>query len=245
MTESLLTSSSAAVPATDTPPIPQKFLDPETGAPDVAKLARSYLELERKLSTMIAVPGDDADEAATTAFRRALGIPETPDAYDINVGSDLLDIDPDVNGRMHAAHFTPRQAQLVYDLAAERMLPAIADMASEFEAQKQRERLVAHFGGDGAWREIARQMNAWGTAHLPRDVFEALASTSDGVLALHTMMQSGAPPRLAGSGTAVASLTEEDLAKMMRDPRYWKHKDPAFMAEVSEGFRRLYPGESS
>lgn len=242
MTESLLTE--IVDTQTDAPQIPQKFLDPQTGVPDVAKLVRSYLELERKLSTMIAVPGDDADEAATSAFRRALGIPDTPDAYDIKVGTDLLDIDPDVNGRMHAAHFTPRQAQLVYDMATERMLPAITDMASEFEAQKQRERLVAHFGGDTAWREIARQLNAWGTAHLPRDVFEALASTSDGVLALHTMMQSGSPPRLAGGGTAVASLTEEDLAKMMRDPRYWKHKDPAFMAEVSEGFRRLYPGEN-
>ncbi len=243
MTESLLTtpSDTPAAPSSDTVQIPQKFLDPQTGAPDVAKLARSYLELERKLSTMVRVPRDDADETETAAFRRALGIPDTPDAYEINLSTDFLDIDPDVNGRLHAAHFTPRQAQLVYDLAGERMLPAITDLASEFEAQKQRERLIAHFGGDTAWREIARQLNAWGTAHLPRDVFDALASTSDGVLALHAMMQSGSPPRLGGGGTAVASLTEEDLTKMMRDPRYWKHKDPAFVAEVSEGFRRLYP----
>lgn len=239
MTESLLTAD--APDPSDKPQIPQKFLDPETGAPDVAKLTRSYLELERKLSTMVRVPQDDADEIETAAFRRALGIPDTPDAYEINLSTDLLDVDPDVNGRLHAAHFTPRQAQLVYDLAGERMLPAITELASEFEAQKQRERLIAHFGGDAAWREIARQLNAWGAAQLPRDVFEALASTSDGVLALYTMMQNGSPPRLAGGGTA-AGLTEDDLAKMMRDPRYWKHKDPAFVAEVSEGFRRLYPG---
>lgn len=242
MTESLLTSQTPDSPASDTPQIPQKFLDPQTGAPDVAKLVRSYLELERKLSTMVRVPRDGADETETAAFRRALGVPDTPDEYEINVNTDFLDIDPVVNGRLHAAHFTPRQVQLVYDLAAERMLPAIADMASEFEARKQRERLVAHFGGDAAWREIARQLNAWGATQLPRDVFEALASTSDGVLALYTMMQNGSPPRLAGGGTAVAGLTEDDLAKMMRDPRYWKHKDPAFVAEVSEGFRRLYPG---
>ena len=58
---------------------------------------------------MVRVPRDDADETETAAFRRALGIPDTPDAYEINLSTDFLDIDPDVNGRLHAAHFTPRQ----------------------------------------------------------------------------------------------------------------------------------------
>lgn len=65
MTESLLTETVNT--QTDAPQIPQKFLDPQTGVPDVAKLVRSYLELERKLSTMIAVPGDDADEVTAAA----------------------------------------------------------------------------------------------------------------------------------------------------------------------------------
>jgi hypothetical protein len=28
---------------------------------------------------------------------------------------------------------------------------------------------------------------------------------------------------------------------MMRDPRYWRDRDPAFIAQVTEGFKRLYP----
>ena len=71
MTESLLTSQTPDSPASDTPQIPQKFLDPQTGAPDVAKLVRSYLELERKLSTMVRVPRDGADETETAAAIRA------------------------------------------------------------------------------------------------------------------------------------------------------------------------------
>ncbi|MBP5858455.1 hypothetical protein KAJ83_15650 [Marivibrio halodurans] len=33
---------------------------------------------------------------------------------------------------------------------------------------------------------------------------------------------------------------EEALRRMMRDPRYWRDKDPAILDRVSEGFRRLY-----
>jgi hypothetical protein len=34
---------------------------------------------------------------------------------------------------------------------------------------------------------------------------------------------------------------EADLYKLMRDPRYWRDRDPALIAKVTEGFRQLYP----
>jgi hypothetical protein len=30
---------------------------------------------------------------------------------------------------------------------------------------------------------------------------------------------------------------------MMRDPRYWRERDPSFIAQVTEGFQRLYPSQ--
>ena len=33
---------------------------------------------------------------------------------------------------------------------------------------------------------------------------------------------------------------EEQLRQLMRDPRYWRDKDPAVLNKVSDGFRRLY-----
>ena len=33
---------------------------------------------------------------------------------------------------------------------------------------------------------------------------------------------------------------EESLRRLMRDPRYWRDKDPAVLDQVSQGFRRLY-----
>jgi hypothetical protein len=37
---------------------------------------------------------------------------------------------------------------------------------------------------------------------------------------------------------------EEEVRVLMRDPRYWRDRDPAIVARVREGFRRLYPGSS-
>ena len=37
---------------------------------------------------------------------------------------------------------------------------------------------------------------------------------------------------------------ETELRGMMRDPRYWRDRDPAHVARVAGGFRQLYPGEA-
>jgi hypothetical protein len=35
-------------------------------------------------------------------------------------------------------------------------------------------------------------------------------------------------------------MTEDDLIGMMRNPRYWRQRDPEFIARVTDGFRALY-----
>jgi hypothetical protein len=34
-------------------------------------------------------------------------------------------------------------------------------------------------------------------------------------------------------------ITEKVLREMMRDPRYWKDRDPSFVQRVTDGFRKL------
>lgn len=41
--------------------------------------------------------------------------------------------------------------------------------------------------------------------------------------------------------TAQAEPDEAALSQMMRDPRYWRDRDPELVARVTEGFQRLYP----
>lgn len=49
--------------------------------------------------------------------------------------------------------------------------------------------------------------------------------------------RSPGPTSDAARAAALAKLTEKQ-----RDPRYWRDHDRAFIAEVEEGFARLYPG---
>ena len=48
------------------------------------------------------------------------------------------------------------------------------------------------------------------------------------------------PAAAAGDPQAAQAPTEAGLKQLMRDPRYWKHQDPAIVEQVRDGFRRLY-----
>jgi hypothetical protein len=187
------------------------------------------------------------DAAAPGTLDRAtllslLGVPDAPDGYCIDCGHGLFDADPVLNHKLHAAGFTPEQAQLVYDLAAERLVPMIQQIAFEFEAEREVARLINHFGGEDAWREISRQLLAWGKKNLPPAALDGLTTSYDGVVALHRMMTASEPAALRAAASAGPALgNEADLHKMMRDPRYWRDRDPALLAKVTEGFRQLYP----
>lgn len=239
MPEDLLdVTSEDAAPTRAAVEIPEKFRDPATGALRVEALVKSYLELERALSRRVAAPGPDAPAEERMRWRRMIGVPETPEGYEIKPPHDLCGPDGEVNRRLHEAGFTCCQAQLVYDLAAERLLPLIAEAAAEFEAGKQREKLHAEFGGEDRYRCLAPQIAAWGRANLSEPVFAALATTAEGVAAMYRMMGAKEPP-ISRDATAEAAPDEAELRRMMRDPRYWRTREPDFVKRVTEGFRRL------
>lgn len=210
MTENLLTNE-----------IPEKFLDPESGELRLDRLLQSYRALENKLSGTPAAP-------------------KSPDEYCIDCAHGLFKPDAEINARLHQMGFTQEQAQEVYNLAAEKLIPMIAELAAEFQADREVEKLVTHFGGAENWREISRQLLAFGQKNLPPEVLDSLSSSFEGVLALHRMMK-GEEPKL-GRAPAKGGETpgERELSSMMRDPRYWRERDPAFVAKVTEGFQKLY-----
>jgi hypothetical protein len=227
-----------AKPSPQTLDVPAKFRDAASGAIRIEALLKSYLELERALSRRVARPGDDAPEEEHLRWRRLLGAPDTPEGYEIKPPHELCGPDEEVNRRLHAAGFTCCQAQLVYDLAAERLVPLISEAAAEFEAGRQREKLHAEFGGAERFRRLAPQIAAWGRANLAEPVFAALSTTAEGVAAMHRMMQAKEPP-LSRDGADDSAPDEAALRKMMRDPRYWRSREPDFVKRVTDGFRRL------
>lgn len=201
--------------------IPDKFKDPETGEVKIDLLAKSYRELEQRLSQNPKPPAS-ADE------------------YCIECAHGMFEADAEINHRLHAKGFTQDQAQEVYNIAADKMIPMMREMAMDYKADREVEKLVTHFGGVEQWREVSRQLLSFGQKNLPEDVLDNLSSSYEGVLALHRMMKGGEPSLQRGNAKVSGSLDEAELSSMMRDPKYWRDKDPAYIAKVTQGFEALY-----
>ena len=238
MSENLLEPAAAPTPGRPED-VPEKFWDGEANQLRVDALLKSYKELEKRLSQRFAPPAPDAPEEERRRFRRAMGVPDSPDEYSIEAKHEMCGPDADINAKLHEAGFTCAQVQLVYDLAAERLLPLIAEAAADYEAQKQAAKLHEALGGEAQFRRLAPQIAAWGRANLPPGVLEALSTTAEGVLALHSMM-SKAEPSLAREAEAPGATDEKALRAMMRDPRYWRTREPEYVKRVTDGFKRLF-----
>ncbi len=222
--------------------LPEKFWDNGAGAVRVDALVKSYLELERKLGGGPRDPEPQAVQAEPMAGMAALadGPAPAPEEWTISSPHPLIEPDGELNEQLRTAGFNQTQAQLVYDLAAQRLLPVLQDALGEIEAQQQLERLQRHFGGAETWSHTARQLKSWGASHLDPAIYDTLAGSYEGVLALHQMMRASEPELLAGSGEGAAEPSEAALVEMVRDPRYWRQRDPEFIARVTAGFKRLY-----
>ncbi|MFV3075127.1 capsid assembly protein [Niveispirillum fermenti] len=239
-------AETSAPAATDTPPerpahVPVKFWDAQAGTLRVEALLKSYLELERKLSAPpLAEPLAEKQQAGASPSAPA-DAPERVEDYCIQCDHGLFEPDRAINERLLAAGYTPAQAQLLYDLAAERMLPLLREMAAGFEADREMEKLVAHFGGPEKWQDLSGQILAWARRNLPPPLVAALSGTADGVLALHRLMaDGGGEPKVLRPGAGDAGGEGDDLNRMIADPRYWRDRDPAFIARVTDGFRQKY-----
>lgn len=205
--------------------IPAKFKD-ETGAVRVQSIVNSYNELEKKMSAQpLAAPK----------------LPASPDEYCVECQHGLFQPDADVNKRLYESGLSNEQVQAVYDLAAEKLVPMIAELAAEFQADREIEKLINHFGGADQWKDVSRQLLAFGQKNLPPEVLKNLSSSYEGVLALARMMK-GEEPTLRRDTAAQnpGALDDKQLSSMMRDPKYWREKDPVTVQKVTEGFKNLY-----
>jgi hypothetical protein len=220
--------------------VPEKFWDAASGSLRTDALLKSYLQLERKLGAMVPLPSDHSDVDGIRRLQRVLGVPASPDEYEVHAPHEALAPDPAINARLHEAGFTRPQAQLVYDLAAEHLLPAIEQLAAEQEARQEAGRLAEHFGGVETWQAIAPQIKTWAEANLAKEVYATLCGSYDGVLAMHQMMQAREPGVIREAQAPGGAADTACLAQMMRDPRYWRDRDPAFVAEVTAGYERLF-----
>lgn len=234
----------AAAPMVERPAdVPEEFWDKAAGTIRIEDVLRELLALRAATAASDEAHGQMAAGLdLPSSAPEPPGPPPNPEDYVIAPPHAFIESDPALNAKLHAAGFTQAQAQLVYELAAERLVPMVGEVISEVEARRHLDRLERHFGGEDAWRQTAAQLKSWGTAHLAPEVMTALAGSFEGILALQQMMRASEPTLLDTGMAPAAEPDEATLAEMMRDPRYWQQRDPEFVARVTAGFRKLYGG---
>lgn len=223
----------SSVAKTETPlfVVPDKFKNAD-GSLNVAALMQSYLALEKKLNERLTAP---------TGTR-----PATPEEYIVDIKSNLMTNDPEINKRLFDLGFTNEQVQAVYDIAAEKVVPVILSLSETFQTDRDLSDLAQTFGGVERFNTIARQISSWGEKNLDRSVFETLAASKDGIMTLYKMMcgdrENTVLPRTESSAH---NDSEEDLKRLMQNPKYWKQQDPEWVKRVEDGFKRLYGDRDS
>lgn len=228
MPENLLDSATVADMSNKQSEIPAKFKDAKTGELKVDDLLKSYLALEKKMGTRMATPQMSGQ------------IPASPKEYQIDLKSDFLALDSEMNQRLFDLGFTNEQVQAVYDLAAEKVLPLLQELACDYKCDAEMASLEKAFGGPEQFNTLARQISAWGEKNLDPAIFEALSTSCDGILTMYKMMNERMEPSIRSTRSTTEAVSEDSLRKMMQDPKYWKKQDPALVKRVEEGYKRLY-----
>lgn len=214
--------------------IPEKFLNKD-GTVNTDALMKSYAELERKIGSMISVPGADADDDTRAKFNHAIGVPDSASEYPSSVMFD----DESVRQRFHEIGLTSKQVEKIYQIAEEFLSPVLSDLFDMQNDVRANSELENFFGGKEKMVDALRAINEFGARFLPADAFDALCSTPQGIQGLYRMMQSMEPDVRTDKNTS-ENLSDNDLRRMMQDPKYWRDADPEYVRKIENGFKKLY-----
>ncbi|MBR4507364.1 MAG: hypothetical protein IKP24_02410 [Alphaproteobacteria bacterium] len=219
--------------------VPEKFQN-DDGTTNVDALLKSYNELEKKIGGMISVPHNDDDKVTREKFNRAIGVPENADDYPKN---DLFD-DESIKQKFHDMGLTSHQVEQIYSVAEEFLSPVITELFSVKNETDEISKLEKFFGSRDKMNDALSAINTFGEKFLPHDAFESLCSSASGIQGVYAMMQS-MEPHIETNIDVQENLTDADLRRMMRDPKYWRDADPEYVRKIENGFKKLYSNEKN
>lgn len=224
------------VQAAEAPPAPER---PEW-LPEKYKtgedLAKAYKELESKLGAK----DDDIrnsiiEEIQKEAFADR---PETAGDY---VLPDSINADESVDNdllKWWSEHsFENGYSQEEFEQGIQMYAQAVLGNQPDIEAE------TAKLGDNANARIDAA--SSWANKFFPEETIpaiERLCETSEGIIALETMMEAMKDGSFAADVESVSRTTEAELRQMMQDPRYYDstRRDPTFVKQVEDGFKQIY-----
>ena len=97
--------------------------------------------------------------------------------------------------------------------------------------------------GEHAERRLER-VDTWANSHLSEESYNKFANMradAQTVQLFEELMELNGQPKfnMQTSDSFQEKLSREDLQSMQQDPKYWKDKDPAFIAKVRQGFKQF------
>ena len=214
--------------------IPEKFLNKD-GTLNGDALLKSYNELEKKIGNMISVPDKNSDESVQSRFRRAIGVPESPDEYPHNEFFD----NENVRQEFYKIGLTNNQVEKIYSLASEFLSPMLSEIVSLNHTANEMSELKKFFGGDEKMQDALVAIKSFGERFLPADAFNELCTSAQGIQGIYKMMQS-IEPHVETDSSDTKKLSDADLRMMMRDPKYWRDHDAEYIRKIENGFKKLY-----
>ena len=214
--------------------IPEKFLNTD-GTLNADALMKSYSELERKIGTMITVPTADSDDAVKQRFNRAIGVPESGEEYPIH---EVFD-DENLRKKFHEIGLTTTQVEKIYSIATDYLSPVVSELFAVQKESNAINELKNFFGSKEKMNDALLAIKTFGEKFLPSDAFEELCSSAQGIQSVYKMMQS-MEPSVQTEKNETKNLTDSDLRRMMRDPKYWRDNDPEYVRKIENGFKKLY-----
>jgi hypothetical protein len=220
---------------------------------DAVKCAR---DLRQKLSTMVAVPGDGASAEDIAAFRKRLGVPDSPDGYKLaardrypaSVDAEAArTAEADFLRAMHAAGASPAvvAAALDWYWGAVAKAGEKAGSSSSADATKDAEAALRKAWGRAYDDNLALARRAIGdygggelAAHLDRT---GLGNSVALANALADLGRYRAEDSLFAAGRPGAGGGQDRLDEIMSRPDYWNDTDA--QREAREITERLYGTE--
>ena len=214
--------------------IPEKFLNKD-GTLNTAALLKSYSELEKKIGTMVSVPNADSDADTRAKFNRAIGVPNDSSEYPTN---ELFD-DESLREKFFEIGLTSSQVEQIYRIAEEFLTPVLSELFDVQNETNAISELKNFFGDEQKMCDALNAINSFGEKYLPRDAFETLCATPQGIRSIYAMMQT-MEPSIETNDAPQKNLTDDELRRMMRDPKYWRDTDPEYVRKIENGFKKLY-----
>ena len=147
--------------------------------------------------------------------------------------------DENLRKKFHEIGLTTTQVEKIYSIADEFLSPVLSDLFSVQNEQSAMNELKNFFGSTEKMNEALHAINEFGQRFLPHDAFDALCSTPQGIQGLYNMMQS-MEPNVEIQNSSEKNLSENDLRRMMRDPKYWRDNDAEYIRKIENGFKKLY-----